>query len=133
MKQTKKILAAFLIFAFAFSNICVSKDALAKSKIVKDSDIKGKHVGLSSIKSIKLNGSKVTIKACFGTSTKSKKKTFRIVNKPHFYHAEDSWYDNGTVTKKKFVKLVKESIQNGFPGIHIWIKNNKIVCVGESA
>lgn len=135
MKHTKRIIASLFVVTLLLSLLCApkTKTSMAAGKIVKRSSIKGKHYTLGIIKSIKLKGSKVTIEANYGNSLAVRKKTFKIDNKTKFYHAEEYWYYNGKITKKKFVKLVKSTIKNSFPAIHIWVKNNKIVNLGESA
>ena len=127
MKKIKIIVASLLLLSFSLSHAFVGNISLAKTKVVKK--ISGKHTSFSVIKSVKLQGSKITIK----TADSKKAKTYKIVAKPNFYHAEEKWFDCGKTTKKKFVKLVKTAIMNQFPAIHIWTKNNTIISVGESA
>ena len=131
MKTWKKASVLFFVAALILSVLYAPKTSVAKTK--RATPPNAKHYALGDIKSVKLKGSTVTIKADFKKNSKYQTKKFKISSKTKFYHAEEYWYSGGTISKKKFVKLAETAMKDHFPSIHIWVKKNKIVALGESA
>ena len=109
MKTWKKASVLFFAAALILSVLYVPKISVAKSK--RATPPNAKHYALGDIKSVKLKGSTVTIKADFKKNSKYQTKKFRISSKTKFYHAEE-WRND---FEKEICEIGRNRDERSFP------------------